>query len=149
MSDPSGQFPASCFDEAAGTLLSLTAEASGCVLMQVELDWRDGEDVPRVAVRQAESLERLAESSPVRTELTITSADGIPALAVLLAGAPRGRGEVVAILPECAAARECGVVRLRLAAGVAISEELTQRAARLPGIVNVDLAIIAPGNEPT
>ena len=48
MSDRSGQFASSCFDEGACKALETLAENGGCALLGVELDLLEGEETPRV-----------------------------------------------------------------------------------------------------
>src|SRR3546814_18953674 len=48
LSDRSGQFQSSCFDEIAGKTLEALAADGGCAMLSVELDLLEGEETPRV-----------------------------------------------------------------------------------------------------
>jgi DNA polymerase-3 subunit alpha len=63
LSDRSGQFQASCFDEHAAKLLEALAEQGACAVLGVELDLPEGEETPRVAVRSAQPLAEVAAAS--------------------------------------------------------------------------------------
>src|SRR5581483_7618889 len=51
LSDTSGQFVASVFDEGAAKAVETAARDGSCVLLTVELDRRPGEETPRVTIR--------------------------------------------------------------------------------------------------
>ncbi len=51
LSDASGQYTASCFDEEAQGAVLAAAASGDAVLIYGELLWRPGEDTPRVTVR--------------------------------------------------------------------------------------------------
>jgi DNA polymerase-3 subunit alpha len=48
LSDASGQFEATVFDDAVAADIESAAKVSGCGLLTVELDRRPGEEAPRV-----------------------------------------------------------------------------------------------------
>jgi DNA polymerase-3 subunit alpha len=139
LSDRSGQFPASCFDEAASDALVALAESGGCALLQVELDWREGEETPRVAVRSVQSLDRLVETSPLRLTVTIDRAAPLHELARLLRGGGQGRGEAMLFITPDEATEPLAI--LRLGRGYAIDQELVHRIERLGGVSAVALTL--------
>ena len=98
LSDRSGQFPASCFEEGASEALVAMAENGGCALIQIECDWREGEDAPRVAVRSVQSLDRLVATTALRLNLTVGSAQPLKELAGLLGQVGGGRSEAMLFL---------------------------------------------------
>ena len=53
LSDASGQFVATVFDDLIAQQMEELARAGACALLQVELDRKPGEDTPRVTVRSA------------------------------------------------------------------------------------------------
>ncbi|MGL1190136.1 hypothetical protein ACSTLK_23830, partial [Vibrio parahaemolyticus] len=63
LSDPSGQFIATCFDDGVATALEEAARAGGCALATVELDRRPGEETPRVTVKKLQAFETLASNA--------------------------------------------------------------------------------------
>jgi DNA polymerase III subunit alpha len=69
LSDPSGQFEATIFDDDVAAAVEQAAKASQCGLLQVELDRRAGEEQPRVTIRKFQPLDELARKS--RLELLI------------------------------------------------------------------------------
>src|SRR3546814_3136959 len=62
LSDRSGQFQSSCFDEIAGKTLEALAADGGCAMLSVELDLLEGEETPRVTVRGDRKSTRLNSS---------------------------------------------------------------------------------------
>ena len=139
LSDRSGQFPASCFDDGATEALIAMAESGGCGLIQVECDWREGEDAPRIAVRSVQSLDRLVETTPLRLTVTIDRAAPLHDLARLLRTGGQGKGEAMLfIAPE-----EGGdpLAIMRLGRGFAIDQELVHRIERMGGVTAVALTL--------
>ncbi len=135
LSDRSGQFPASCFDEGVGQTLEGLAAASGCALITVEIDWREGEDVPRIAVRTARPLDALVAANDWRLVAQIADAAVLPDLALLVAGAKAGRDELcLALHPEDEAAP---LAHLAIPRRVAVDQELVHKLERLPGLAGV------------
>ena len=62
MSDPSGQFVATCFDDVVAGDLEEAARNGGCGLLTVELDRRAGEETPRVTIKRIQPFESLANT---------------------------------------------------------------------------------------
>ena len=58
-SDATGQFIVTCFDDMAAAELEAAAKAGACALLRVELDWRAGEETPRVTARGLQSFESM------------------------------------------------------------------------------------------
>ena len=135
-SDASGQFVATCFDEAASADLEAAAKAGGCALLRVEVDRRPGEDIPRVTIRSVQSFEGMANRTRVRIEVEADDPRALPALAALVQGERGGRGELTlkAVLPEG------GEARVRLGRDYLLDAELAARIERLPGVLAVRLS---------
>ncbi|WP_375422342.1 DNA polymerase III subunit alpha, partial [uncultured Sphingomonas sp.] len=132
MSDASGQFVATCFDDAVAKDLEDAARAGGCGLATVELDRRPGEDTPRVSIKRIQPFESLASTARFVVEIVVHDATAFPALGGLLADHRGARGEVR--------------VRTRLAGGEAtmllgrdflLDGELAGHLERLPGVESV------------
>jgi DNA polymerase-3 subunit alpha len=98
LSDPSGQFVATCFDDAVAADLEEAARAGGCGLATVELDRRPGEETPRVTVKRIQPFEGLASTARFVVEVTVADAGALPTLAGLLADRRGARGEIRARL---------------------------------------------------
>src|SRR5206468_6607452 len=99
LSDRSGQFEATVFDEEPSSALEAAAKAGGCGLLTVELDRRAGDDTPRVTIKRFQPLEALARQT--RLQMTISLADAALAdrAARELSGARGGTGLVRFIVP--------------------------------------------------
>ncbi len=98
MSDASGQYVATCFDEAVANDLEEAAKAGGCGLVTVELDRRPGEETPRVTVRRIQPFEALANAARFVIEVDVTDPAAFAPLARLLTDHRGARGEVRAKL---------------------------------------------------
>lgn len=134
VSDASGQFVASCFDAEAQELIATAVTAAEPVLLQAELQWRAGEDTPRVAVRGLTGLPELAKRT--RCRLTVDMAPGsVEGLAAALGGARGGRGEVMARV-QLPGGR---IASLSLGRDFAIDNELKGRVGRIGGVAGVML----------
>ncbi len=140
ISDASGQFIASCFDEAACADLEGAAKANGCGLLNVELDRRAGEETPRVTIRRIQPFEGLSNSMKLRMEVEVADPAAIHALAALMSGARGGRGEL-RLLARLGDER---VERVLLGRDFLLDAELAHRVEHLPGVLGVHLAQAEP-----
>ncbi|WP_425231134.1 DNA polymerase III subunit alpha [Sphingomonas sp.] len=134
LSDASGQFVATCFDDAVSGELEAGAAAGGCALVTVELDRRPGEDAPRVAVKRVQPFEALAAGARFAVELTVTDAAAFPALAALLADHRGARGELRARVPLA----DGGEARLLLGRDFLLDAELAGRLEAMHGVEAVE-----------
>lgn len=134
-SDASGQFFASCFDEKATKDLEQAAKEKACVLMDVELDWRPGDEAPRVSIRAIQLCENLAPSVRLKMTVATGEAEALPALLELVNRYRGGQGELYirALLPD-GASTDFLVGRHYI-----LSAELKAKIKRLSGIHAVDL----------
>ena len=87
-SDSSGQFSASCFEEALVESFQAWAKDGTCLLINVELDSPSPEEPPRVTVRSARPLADVKSAAKMLLQLEISSIDAIAELSLLL---PRDR----------------------------------------------------------
>lgn len=94
MSDASGQFIATCFDDAVARDLEEAARAGGCGLLTVELDRRPGEEAPRVSIKRIQPFEGLAANARFVVEVTVTASATFGLLAELLSHHRGARGEI-------------------------------------------------------
>jgi len=140
LSDRSGQYVASCFDEETQTRLEALAGDSPAVLIQAELMWRDGEEVPRVTLRGATPLAEMARRVRGRLVVTLESAEEAAELGALVGEARgKGRGELVATV-----ATPAGLARLRLGGDYLIDVEVIGRLSRRFGPERVTSQAVAP-----
>ena len=99
ISDASGQYEATAFDDEPSADLEGAAKAGACGLMTVELDRKPGDDMPRITVKKFQPLESLAKRSRLLLNLRIDEPSLIPAVAKELEGAKGGNGLVRSIMP--------------------------------------------------
>jgi DNA polymerase-3 subunit alpha len=135
LSDPSGQFIATCFDDMVAADLEEAARNGGCGLVTVELDRRPGEDSPRVTVKRIQPFETLANTARFVLELGVSTPAGMAALGTLLAEARGARGEVWvnAALPAG------GSARVLLGRDFLLDGELAARIENLQDVSDVTL----------
>ena len=138
MSDASGQYVASCFDDDAQAQLEAAVAAGDAVLVHGELMWRAGEDTPRVTVRGVQPLNLLAKRSRCRLTIEVSGVSAIDALGAILGPARGGRGEVMAWLRLGDGNR----AQLSLGRDFAIDGELRDKVGRVRGIGNVELTAV-------
>jgi DNA polymerase-3 subunit alpha len=138
LSDQSGQFVATCFDDAVAADLEEAARAGGCGLATVELDRRPGEETPRVTVKRLQPFETLASQARFVIEVAVTSAAALPALADVLEHQRGARGEVLLRAPVGEAAGS-GEATVLLGRDFLLDLELVHRIEELPGVSTVTL----------
>jgi DNA polymerase III subunit alpha len=137
MSDRSGQFQASCFDEAACKSLEALGENGGCALLGVELDLLEGEETPRVTIRSAQPLAAIAATAALRIEAEVTHAGAIPDIAKWLTTHSGARGRVIL----STTGPDGGPVRIELGRNFVIDPDLKDRLERIGGVGAVTLDI--------
>jgi len=140
LSDSSGQFQASIFDDEASAAIEAAARAGTCGLLSVELDKRPGDDIPRVAIKRFQPLEGLAKRTRLQMEVRIPSPLLVPAIAKELAGATGGGGVVRLLLP-LSTGGEAVVIAGR---DFVLDAELEARIERITGEGSVDLSVQEP-----
>ena len=135
LSDPSGQFMATCFDDAVAADLEEAGKVGGCGLATVELDRRPGEDLPRVTVKRLQPFETLASTARFVVHVVVAEPHAFPALAAMLADHRGARGEIRASvrLPD-------GEATILLGRDFLLDGELVARIEALAGISEVRLA---------
>ncbi len=130
-SDASGQFMATCFDDAVARDLEEAAREGGCGLVTVELDRRPGEEAPRVSIKRIQPFGTLANAARFVLEVEVTDPAAFPALAALLGPHRDARGEVRAVMPG-----GCSVL---LGRDFLLDAELVSHVEALPGIARADM----------
>jgi len=135
LSDASGQFQATCFDEGVAAELEEAAREGGCALATVELDRRPGEESVRVSVRRVQPFEALAASARFAVDLIVTHPAALPALAALLADHKGARGEVRATLMLA----DGTAAEMLLGRDYRIDAELVGHIEQLPGVTGVEM----------
>ncbi|MDV3258407.1 MAG: DNA polymerase III subunit alpha, partial [Sphingomonas sp.] len=140
ISDASGQYEATAFDDEPSADLEAAAKSGECGLLSVELDRRPGDDVPRITVKRFQPLDGLARKTRLLMELRIADGSAIGAVARELAEARGGNGVIRAILPV-SGEREA---RLVLGRDFRLDADLAARLSRILGEGAVDLSAQEP-----
>ena len=135
LSDSSGQFSASCFEEDQCNILAELAKQGGCALLNVELDQRSDDENPRVAIRQARPLEGLEKITRTQMELELENIDGLHELANLIAPLSGGKSELIANIPSV----DRKTARVSLGRAFRLDAETAESIGKVPGIANVKL----------
>ena len=140
LSDSSGQFIATAFDDDATAALEAAAKAGQCGLLSVELDRRAGDEAPRVTIKRVQPLSDLAKRT--RLQMTVHLADGQSAERVVreLADARGGNGMLRLIVPMSSGG-EAAIIAGR---DFALDAELASRIERIVGEGSVDLSVQEP-----
>jgi DNA polymerase-3 subunit alpha len=139
LSDSSGQFVATAFDDEATVALEAAAKAGQCGLLTVELDRRAGDEAPRVTVKRVQLLGELARRT--RLQLTVRVIDGSTVSRIARELGERGSNGLVRLVMPLAAGGEALIVVGR---DYALDEELAARIERIAGDGTVDLTVQDP-----
>jgi len=140
LSDSSGQYSASCFDEALGEKLAEWSADLSCLLLDVELDMPAGEDTPRFAIAAARPLDGLISISRLKLAMEVDSEAAIQQLQHLVAPLQGGRCELI-ITAQAGSGRYVDISlgrRFRFDAGV------KAQAEAIVGVSKVELAPLGP-----
>jgi DNA polymerase-3 subunit alpha len=140
ISDPSGQYEATVFDDEPSADLERAAKAGMCGLLTVELDRRPGEETPRVTVKRFQPLDSLAKRTRLQLNLRIADHGMLPAVERELAAAKGGTGIVRAALP-ISEGREA---LLLIGRDFTLDADLAARLTRLLGEGAVELSAQEP-----
>jgi DNA polymerase-3 subunit alpha len=135
LSDPSGQFDATVFDDGAAEQVERAAKEGACALLGVELDRRPGEETPRVTIRTVTGFDTLTRRTRLQLEVEADDPAALPALASLLAG---HRGGSSAVRLKVHHGR--GYADLVVGRDYVIDAELTARVERIAGITAARLS---------
>jgi DNA polymerase-3 subunit alpha len=138
-SDTSGQFSASCFEEGVAAQLAEWAKDAACLLLNVEMDMRAGEEQPRFAVRSAKPLDGLVGSTRLKLQMDVARTEAIAELAALLEPFHGGKSELVINVPV-----DQGYQRqIVLGTSFQLDSMLAEKVKEIEGIANVRLGPLA------
>jgi DNA polymerase-3 subunit alpha len=140
LSDSSGQFIATAFDDEPTAALEAAAKAGQCGLLTVELDRRTGDDAPRVTVKRVQPLSELAKRTRLQMTVRASSTDMAARVARELADARGSNGVLRFVLP-LATGGEAIMVAGR---DFALDAEVAARIERIVGEGSVDLSVQEP-----
>ncbi len=136
LSDASGQFEATVFDDAVAEQVAEAVQAGTCLLLNVELDRRPGEETPRVTIRTLQSLETLSRRTRLQLEIEVDDAETVRRLAAAVADARGGNGEL-----RLKAQSDGRVIDVVLGRNFLLDAELTARIERIEGVISARLAV--------
>jgi len=137
LSDSSGQFEATVFDDSVAEQVAAAAKAGGCALLGVELDRRPGEETPRVTIRSLQSFEGLARRSRLQIEIEVEDGAALRRLAALVSGERGGTGQL-----RLKARLGFGEADLVLGRDFIVDAELAARIERIEGVGAVRLSVV-------
>ena len=140
LSDSSGQFEATAFDEDPCAALEAAAKVGSCGLLTVELDRRAGDDLPRVAIKRFQPLEALGKRTRLQMLIRVVDPGLLDRVSAELA-ASRGGNGVVRLHLALAGGGEALVIAGR---DYALDAELSARIERIVGEGTVELSIQEP-----
>jgi DNA polymerase-3 subunit alpha len=140
LSDRSGQFEATVFDDEPGTALEAAAKEGGCGLLTVELDRRTGDDAPRVTVKRFRPLSELARQTRLQMDVRVADAAMAARVGRDLAHA-QGSNGLVRFIVALASGGEAIVIAGR---DFALDGELAARIERIAGEGSVTLSAQEP-----
>jgi DNA polymerase III subunit alpha len=140
LSDPSGQFQATAFDDEPIEALRAAADSGACGLLTVELDRRAGDDSPRVAVKKFQPVDSLAKRTRLQMEVRVAKPALMPQVAAELERCRGGGGTVRLLLPLAAG----GEAKVLAGRDFALDAELAARLERLLGEGSVELCVQEP-----
>ena len=140
LSDSSGQFVATAFDDEATAALETAAKAGQCGLLSVELDRRAGDDAPRVTVKRFQQLSDLAKRSRLQMTIRVADARASERIALELAGF-RGSNGLVRFIVPMACGGEATIIAGR---DFLLDAELVARIEAMSGEGTVDLSVQEP-----
>src|SRR6478672_6941150 len=140
LSDRSGQFEATVFDDEPASALEAAAKSGGCGLLGVELDRRAGDDAPRVTIKRFQPLDDLAKRT--RLQMTVRVPDGPTAERLVreLADARGGNG----LLRFVVTLEFGGEAAILVGRDYALDGELSSRIERITGEGTVELGVQEP-----
>ncbi|ALH80229.1 DNA polymerase III subunit alpha [Sphingopyxis macrogoltabida] len=141
LSDRSGQFQSSCFDEAAGKTLEALAADGGCAMLSVELDLLEGEETPRVTVRGAQSLVDIAATAALQLTCRVELAEAVAEIAKLLEYRDDARGRVILSTRDPLTDED---IRVELGRRFALGPDVVARLDMIGGVTDAALSLVAP-----
>jgi DNA polymerase-3 subunit alpha len=136
MSDSSGQFVATVFDDDAAAQVEAAAKSGACALLNVELDRRPGEEAPRVTIRSLQLFDSLSKRSRLQLEVEVDCVAAIARLAQAVADDRGSQGEL-----RLKVKIEGGEAELVLGRDFRLDAELAARLERIDGVVAVRLSV--------
>jgi len=143
LSDGSGQYVATVFDDEVSVQVENAAKSGACALLGVELDRRPGEEAPRVTVRSLQLFEALSKRARLQIEVEVEDVATLQRLAAALVGDRGGQGELRLRVPL-----DQGEAEVVLGRDFRLDAEVAARIERVKGVGAVRLSVLASGGQP-
>ncbi|MEA3035918.1 MAG: polymerase subunit alpha [Sphingomonadales bacterium] len=143
LSDASGQYVATVFDDEAAARVEEASRSGACVLLDVELDRRAGEEAPRVTVRSLQLFEQISKRARLQLEVEVEEPTAIARLAQAVASDRGGNGEL-----RLKARFEGGEADVVLGRDFALDAEFAARIQRVEGVTAVRLSVVQAAGQP-
>jgi DNA polymerase-3 subunit alpha len=140
LSDSSGQFVATAFEDDATAAREAAGKAGQCGLLSVELDRRAGDETPRVTIKRFQPLRDLARRPRLQTTVRLAGGAVAARVARELTEARGSNGLVRFVVPMTAGGDAVVVV----GRDFALDAELAARIERVSGEGSVDLSVQEP-----
>jgi DNA polymerase-3 subunit alpha len=137
MSDASGQFVATVFDDDTAAQVENAAKSGACALLNVELDRRPGEEAPRVTVRSLQLFESLSKRARLQLEVEVEGTAALRRLAEAVSDDRGGNGEL-----RLRARLDGGDAHVVLGRDFNLDAEVAARIERVEGVVAVRLSVV-------
>jgi DNA polymerase-3 subunit alpha len=143
LSDPSGQFVATVFDDRVASQIEDAARAGACALLSVELDRREGDETPRVTVRALQSFESLSSRTRLELAVEVEDSAALARIAAAVASDRRGNGQIRLSVRIEGGQEELGsgYAELVLGRDFILDAETASRIERIEGVASVRLAV--------
>jgi DNA polymerase-3 subunit alpha len=138
LSDASGQFIATVFDDDVAERVEEAAKSGACALLTVELDRRPGDESPRVTIKQLQPFEGLSKRARLQLQVEVEDEAALKRLADALASERGGVGELRLRARFAEVTAEVVLGRDFL-----LDADLAASIERLPGITSVRLSAAA------
>src|SRR4051794_2843050 len=143
ISDASGQYVATVFDDEASARVEEAARSGACVLLDVELDRRAGEEAPRVTVRGLQMFEQISTRARLQLEVEVEEPAAIARLAAAIAADRGGHGEL-----RLKARFDGGEADIVLGRDFVLDAEFAARIQRVEGVTAVRLSVVQAAGQP-
>ncbi len=135
LSDSSGQFSATCFDEAVSADLAEFAKSTECLLLNVEMDMKEGDDSPRFSIRSARALSAMVNDARLQIAMDINTDDAFHKLANVMAPYSAGKGRLIANVRH-----NDSQIPIILGDYFRLDSEMIEKIEAIDGIQNVEFA---------
>ncbi len=141
LTDAGGSWGASCFEGDTQIILERAAACGEGLLFDVELQWREGDDAPRLAIRAAQSLDLLAKQTRVLMRIELDRGAPVMLATDLAARIPRQGRSIVEVGIAMPAG---GLATLRLGHDFALPPGIDSDLAAHPHIIRADIIALNP-----